>query len=453
MVVAKGSRLRRAIIDEIEESCYKFKAPNEADEARETLLDLLDWLLKIGHAVRDTKTCRRLIIGILRRKEFSLEHIGFGLKQQQKLPASESSLELLSRYRKSLAHCVLFCGNLVDRKWIKGKIAYKFCNQVLAIAFFRLPIAGLVIKIQQQHQANRLGTNSTRKLSDKDTESQKRIDERYHKYKQICKRMSADHVTCTSFINANPSLYSWNWFTSQWDLKFQEVLARKEKQTSWLSNMLASSEGFPCFLNEYVRHVCLVCDGPVMWTVIPGYQGMIDLFYREFADCGRHLCSSRRSLREWTTSECRVNLETSCQVMVNTRLVNVMILLAYENCNIHSLKDVENTISLIEMWLTVCCDVCLVLLFCLSSLPHLSVSPRLFIFLFIFTSQKPFFIILRCSPQKDKCMTPKLHLNSFKCVKIYEEIVARMTLLRVSRQVLRSHGLKNIIVKTNKTPR
>ena len=99
--------------------------------------------------------------------------------------------------------------------------------------------------------------------------------------------------------------------------------------------------------------MCLVCAGPVMWTVIPGYDGMIDLFYREFADCGRHLCSSRSTLREWSTHECRVNLETSCQVVVNTRLVNVMMLLAYENCNIHNLKDVENTISLIEMWLTV----------------------------------------------------------------------------------------------------
>ena len=61
-VVAKGSRLRRAILDEIEENCYRFKGSKEADEARETLLDLLDWLLKIGHAVRDTKTCRRLIV-------------------------------------------------------------------------------------------------------------------------------------------------------------------------------------------------------------------------------------------------------------------------------------------------------------------------------------------------------------------------------------------------------
>jgi len=346
MIVAKGSRMRRAVVEEIEENCYKFRTATEADEARETLLDLLDWLLKIGHAVRDTKICRRLIVGVLRRREFSLEHIGFGVGMSEQLPASESSLELLSRYRKSLAHCVLFCGNLIDRKWIKGKIAFKFCNQILAIAFFRLPIAGLIIKLQQQHQEKRLSDNKN-VLNEKDALSQKRIDARFQKYRKICKRMSADHNTCTSFINANPSLYSWNWFTSQWDLKFQEVLQRKENQTSWLSSMLASPEGFPSFLNEYIRHVCLVCAGPVMWTVIPGYDGMIDLFYREFADCGRHLCSSRKPLREWSTHECRVNLETSCQVVVNTRLVNVMILLAYENCNIHNLKDVENTISLI----------------------------------------------------------------------------------------------------------
>ena len=261
MVVAKGSRLRRSILDEIEENCYRFKggSSKEADEARETLLDLLDWLLKIGHAVRDTKMCRRLIVGVLRRREFSLEHIGFGVGVAEQLPASESSLNLLSRFRKSLAHCVLFCGNLIDRKWIKGKIAFKFCNQVLAIAFFRLPIAGLIIKLQQQHQEQRL-SNNKRTLNEKDAASQKRIDARYQKYKKICKRLSANHNTCTSFINANPSLYSWNWFTSQWDLKFQEVLARKEKQTKWLSSMLASSEGFPCFLNEYVRCVRVVFE-------------------------------------------------------------------------------------------------------------------------------------------------------------------------------------------------
>ena len=205
-VVAKGSRLRRAILDEIEENCYRFKGSKESDEARETLLDLLDWLLKIGHAVRDTKTCRRLIVGVLRRREFSLEHIGFGVGVAEQLPASESSLNLLSRFRKSLAHCVLFCGNLIDRKWIKGKIAFKFCNQVLAIAFFRLPIAGLIIKLQQQHQEQRL-SNSKRSLNEKDAASQKRIDVRYQKYKKICKRLSSNHSTCTSFINANPSLY------------------------------------------------------------------------------------------------------------------------------------------------------------------------------------------------------------------------------------------------------
>eukprot|EP00940_MAST-03C_sp_MAST-3C-sp2_P003083 g3083.t1 len=410
-VAQTGYKMRQKLLPEIEAPNFLYKDAKAADASREMLLNLLEWLLKIGHGVRDTKTCRRLIIGILRRREFSLEHIGFGVgvSDSRKLPASQISLDLLRRYRKLLADCVLFCSSLVEKGWVPHKILLKFCNQVLAIAFFRLPIAGIVLRLLTNlgtqppksvtklpspanaseeeeisvsaHDETELkNAGSTSKVtvtaeehakasenveeegeagfdstfaSRADFESQRRIRTQFVKCKRLSASLATEESASDAFINANPSLFTWNWFTSEWDTKFQAVIMRTEKKTGWLSRMVAGCEGFMTFFNEYIRHICFVCAGPAIWTLVPGYETMLEIFIREFTDCGRHLCSARTSLKSWSTAECRAALECSCQVAVNTTLVNVLVMLAYENCNMHNLKDVENCISLLEMWFTV----------------------------------------------------------------------------------------------------
>eukprot|EP00941_MAST-03F_sp_MAST-3F-sp1_P001177 g1177.t1 len=262
--VIASQTLRRGLLCNIE-TFVICRTSEEADSFRLALLQLLDHVLLLLEELlcddskvmdrADFHTCKRLVIVILQRREFTLEAISFDCSiaasneaspdlskssevktknLSQPLPAKKSSLLLLNRYRKLLARSMLVFSDLVREDVISREEALRLgCSTILSLCFYRLSspfVKDLIYRCFEVGVAiDKIGKN----LNNSDLASNERIMRAFEvstRPQKIMVVAEEDEKNLQNFQNLFPSLFYWNWFAKldeTWEMNFTLELQKR----------------------------------------------------------------------------------------------------------------------------------------------------------------------------------------------------------------------------------
>lgn len=91
----------------------------------------------------------------------------------------------------------------------------------------------------------------------------------------------------------------------------------------------------------------------VVWYCLPAYKSLIRRYIFSRLDASRYTCPGRKSRAFWTPRQLHAMFDCTALVLDNKAMLNPLIVIIFENTNLHDLRCVESTISELERWFVI----------------------------------------------------------------------------------------------------
>jgi hypothetical protein len=261
------------------------------------------------------QACNKCILGIIKRKEFRLEIMGFN---PDEITIDKNDEPVWRRYysllRNTFVYCVrrinqvesMACNIGSDRSvtrglpysqdYVGGELA--FCSEILAISYFRIP--GVTLHVVQRVRAVLmlkrpqllLPDDSNPKSRRKQGRSSKSIikgmrvftsphSKRATSLMRTITKQAEERVEDTRFAEMNPSLFFWQFVGTDSSGDDDEIeMCFVDGKNAWLDKLQWSGYFYAAFMHSWVSHVrgTVESDGAIRFGTLPGFPILLKLY-------------------------------------------------------------------------------------------------------------------------------------------------------------------------------